>query len=498
VPFQKSELNVAKFDVAVIGAGWAGCSAAIKLIEQGRQVLLLDAAPQAGGRARRQVVTLAPSYELELDNGQHLLIGAYVESLALIKKVGGQDVIRNPLALVSESGIRLAANNNLFVNALPALAQRAISFLMAGGLTLKDKLSVVSALATLQMRGWDQYCLQGSNGEPNKNKALALTVQGLLNGLRQPPSIQHAFWNPLCIATMNTLATHADAATFCRVLRDSLGSTFLGASDFITPASNLGAAFPDAAIKWLLSAGASIELRHNVTQITPSDDGAGWLINERFLAKQVVLAVPPPNAARLLKGLENRAASDNYRNVISKLEAFEYLPIATIYLGWMVQSATQSQSSGPPAIYMLKEDRSARRPGQWLFARGVHLCEAGFVEVAAVVVSAWDASVSNEALGEQIALQVASLQDANAPNRYRRKADFVKVIVEKRATLACTPERPRLHPDSLRESGLFLAGDYCYPDYPATLEGAVRSGLQAAELALAEQASALDTCSARP
>jgi hydroxysqualene dehydroxylase len=483
VPFQKSELNNTEFDVAVVGAGWAGCAAAIELVERGRNILLLDAAPQAGGRARRQAIYFADGYELELDNGQHLLIGAYVESLALIKKVGGQAAIRNPLALLSENGIRLWASNSAVVKALPALAQRAAAFLTANGISFKDKIAVVKALATLQLRGWDKYCLSGSNQKENKANN-TFTVKHLLDALQQPQSIQQIFWNPLCIATMNTPAPQADGATFCRVLRDSLGSANIGSSDFITPTSNLGATFPDAAIEWIRSAGATVKLRYNVTSISHKDTGSGWLINDFFSAKQLVLAVPPPNASRLLKGLESVASSAHYQDLASKLNAFEYLPIATVYLAWEMPKTALNVKSNAPAIYMLSENRSARRPGQWLFSRGLHDCEAGVVEVAAVVVSAWDSSVSNEDLGEQIASQVATLQDANAPNCYKRKADFVKVIVEKRATLACTPQRPRLYPNSLRVAGLFLAGDYCYPDYPATLEGAVRSGLQAAKLAL--------------
>src|SRR5690606_34190512 len=84
--------------VVVIGAGWAGIAAAIHLARAGRAVRLLDAAPQAGGRARRVTLQwIHPRHgkqPVELDNGQHLLLGAYTEVLELLRLTGGSDAAR--------------------------------------------------------------------------------------------------------------------------------------------------------------------------------------------------------------------------------------------------------------------------------------------------------------------------------------------------------------------------------------------------------------------
>jgi hydroxysqualene dehydroxylase len=347
--------------------------------------------------------------------------------------------------------------------------QRGLAFAAARGITWRDKIAIARAIArlngslTLGGRTWDQLC------------APSETVAQLLKRLKQPTSITDVFWNPLCVATMNTPPVKADAATFCRVLRDSLGSKDKLASDFLTPSTHLGATFPDAAARWLTEKGAAIQLRASVTHLERDPSNLQWMINKRWRAKRVILAAPPSNAARLLAPIAQSP-------ICELLEAFRYQPIATVYLGW--KKTTPPAFKPLPSMFMLTENLEKNRPGQWLFSRGLHDCEQGLLAVGAVVISAWNTDNSNNDLMLNVQTQISSLANLPLP-----KADFVKAIVEKRATLECTPARPLITADALNNwqgsTGIFLAGDYCYADYPATLEGAVRSGQIAARLAMA-------------
>ncbi len=470
------------YDVAIVGAGWAGLSAAITCIEAGKTVVLFDAAPQGGGRARHLAVQFSDDLEVDLDNGQHLLIGAYTSCAAMMKKVSAQPLHRNRLSLQSEAGIFLKSEVlegmmwKWLDALLPAMPKRGFSFIKAKGLTTTDKIAIMSALARLSVGRktacWDGYC------------QINETVDALLARLGQPQTLLQNFWNPLCIATMNTLPLQADAATFCRVLRDTFGNPIFEASDFLLPATHLGASFPEPALTWLQEKGCAIQLRTNVTSIRrASEPQSSIVINELVEAKKLILAIPPNNARRLLETLSNKAA---FESILSPLASFDYLPIATIYLAWELAEISEKV----PTIYMLNDLRSSARPGQWLFNRGVVRTKTKQYALASVVVSAWDGSVSLEELSNQVRQQVASIDNLPLP-----KADLAKAIVDKKATLACTPDRPKLYGDYLQTQGskqtvgkpfdgIFLAGDYCYPLYPATLEGAVRSGEISANMLL--------------
>jgi hydroxysqualene dehydroxylase len=462
-------------DVTVIGAGWAGLSAAVHCTLAGKRVRLIDAAPQAGGRARHQAITFDSDHTVVLDNGQHLLIGAYTESIDLFALVNGERMDQMPITLNTETGMTV---NSPFVSSspttrkllkwLPALLVRGIGFLTATGLSWGEKFAVVKFLGVINLKGWNNACLSNEN------------VEQLLQRFNQSKQLQSRLWNPLCIATMNTVPAIADASTFCRVLRDSLGSPVHAASDFLTPQTHLGAALPEPALKWLAEKGCDIQLRTSVNALSRATDGS-WLINENLSSKQIILAIPPSNAFKLLKPLVKPGSAVA---VIEQFNQFLFQPIATVYLAWKSKNGDRSPLVIPlPKIFMLDENRPAGRPGQWLFNRGLHVAGPGLLHVAAVVVSAWDLEQSIEQLGTNVKAQVASIQALPLP-----EADCVKVIIEKRATIACTADRPKISSDALAQtpelSGIWLAGDYTYFDYPATLEGAVRSGKISAGLAI--------------
>jgi hydroxysqualene dehydroxylase len=443
-----------RLHIAVVGAGWAGLAAAVTLVADGHQVVVLEAAPQPGGRARALELELAGA-RVRVDNGQHLLIGAYRQTLALLARIGvaESDVLhRLPMRLESVDGLRLE------VARLPAPLHLAWGLLRARGLSFGERMALLRTMRQLEALRW----------VPAGN---ASTVARWLVLTRQPASLVRRFWAPLCIATMNTRIDKACASTFLRVLGDSLGATSRDV-DFLLPVQTLGDILPEPACRWLVSQGATVRLRSPCRAVARTP-GGGWRLqlggsdrDTQVEVDRVVLAVPPPNVCRLL-------GSALPPSLAARFASFAYEPIATVWLAWKGPVAL-------PRVTMLTDDQASGHYGQWLFDRGVQPSDDGPLQLAGVVVSTRidEPSPSHEALAQAVATQVALQVGCRPP-------DDARAIVEKRATYRCTPERPKLGPWSLGEAypGISLAGDYAYPDYPATIESAVRSGIAAARRA---------------
>lgn len=431
-------------DVTIVGAGWAGLACAVSLTEQGARVALVDAAPTVGGRGRTVRIELA-GQPLKLDNGQHLLVGAYHRTLEFVDKLGsealpGLDRHRMCLAM-PEKGFLLGRA------ALPGRLGHLVGLLRARGLTWRDRIAMARLIEGLRMRRW---------------RHTAVTVADLFRAFGQSRPICDLLWIPLCVGALNTAPEHACARAFIAVLRDSLGGAG-GDSDFLWPAGTLGELLPEPALRWLARREVVPRLGCLAQGILPDADGWRLSIREAspVSSAAIVVATPPSNAARLLRELAPGVANG--------LDRFEMAPIATVYLAW-------PQACELPRIAMLVDEPGRGRPGQWLFDRGVH---AG-LRVGAVVISDGGRfpQVSPDRLAELVAAQVRSL---GLPPSLDARA-----IVERRATFRCVPGRPRLDASSVqRELGsgarIFLAGDYLDPEYPATLESAIRAGLAAAQ-----------------
>lgn len=418
--------------VAVVGGGWAGLAAGVELAEAGIAATVFETAKTLGGRARRVEID-----GQALDNGLHILIGAYRETLELLQRVApaARSFHRLPLTL------ELAGRFRLSCPRLPAPLHLLAGLATARGLTLRDRFAAARFML-LQRRGG----FQARTGE---------TVTALLERLRQPAGARDLLWRPLCVAALNTPPETADAQVFLNVVRDGLdGPT--GASDLILPATDLGAMFPDPAARYLVAKGIDIRTGCGVQAIRGCD--GGYLVHsargeEAF--SHVICATDPARAAPLLADLPELASLSR------TLAALDYLPIVSVYL----QYPETIRWSAPMLGF-------AEGAAQWVFDRGALCGQDGLLGAVASAATDLD-----RLPGDTLARAVDSQLREHCPNLPAPL--WHRVITERRATFACVPGMVRPEQRTALPR-FYLAGDYTRSDYPATLEAAVRSGLACA------------------
>ena len=389
--------------VAIVGAGYAGMAAAVTLAERGVPVTVFESGPVPGGRARR-----VTTEGRELDNGQHILIGAYTELLRLMRTVGVQDdaVLRLPLELRYADGFRLRGASGL---------------LFSGKIPFKERLGAVRFMLSLR---WSSFRLPPD-----------ITVDALLDQHRQNGVIGHYVWRPLCVSALNTPPEQASAQVFATVLRDSLAAG-AGASDLILPRVDLSRLFPEPACEFVSRNGGEVRTNSPVRELAA--------IQSEFSA--VIVAVGPHQLKTLLPGIAPE---------------YEYQPIYTCYLQY-------------PETIKLPFPMLGLADGlvQWAFDRGSLTGERGLI---ACVISAQ----GDHQQMAQDELAATCHQELQKTLKDLPDPQWSRVIAEKRATIACTPAMKALKLNC-PIPGILLAGDYTDPDYPPTLEAAVRSGIRAA------------------
>jgi hypothetical protein len=298
------------------------------------------------------------------------------------------------------------------------------------------------------------------------------SVARLCRGL--PPRVRALMIDPLCVAALNTPAHEASAAVFLRVLRDALFSA-PGSADLLLPRVPLGALVPEPALQWLRAHGAALHLRRRVGDLARS--GGGWRLDgEPFDA--VMLAGSAGEMARL--------AAPHAPGWAACAEAMPYEPIVTVYLqapGARLPAPMTALLEGPqaPAQFAFDHGALGGRPGLFAF-----------------VVSGARAWVERglDATGEAVLAQALA---AMPPGTWPQRPTLLRVLAEKRATFRCVPGLQR--PGACIAPGLYAAGDHVEGPYPATLEGAVRSGEQAAALLrsrYADPASAMQNAAIQP
>ena len=423
-------------DVAIIGAGMAGLAAASRLASRGVTVTVFESAKLLGGRAR------GIDYKgVMLDNGQHIMLGAYRETLRLLKQAEideSQAFLRLPLQLHMQD-IKHHPTISLYANAtLPAPLHILAAFLFARGLTKNSR------FAALRLMLWAQlHRFQLVQDTP---------LSDFLTQRKQTQQLITAIWEPLCLAALNTPLHEASAQVFLNVLRDSFARK-KSDSDLLLPCADLSALLAQPLADWLSGQGTKF-VRQSVKKIETSTSGFNVFTDTQILSfSHVILACGPHQLTHI-------ELPDTLANA---LPAFEYQPITTVYLQFDANLQLPRPMTG-----------LVNSITQWVLDRG-RMCGQGGLLTAVISADKVAANMKNENLAEKV---IAELQQT-FPGL--GKPVWHKVITEKFATFACKSGMTR--PTGLTAvPNLFLTGDYVENGYPATIEGAVRNGIACAEL----------------
>ena len=444
--------------VGIIGGGYAGLAAAVTLARSGVTVTVLETAKVLGGRARR-----VEHQGLTLDNGQHLFIGAYRETLRLIAEVcepaetAAASFLHLPLELVvygnkhGRPEAKFSPQFSLKAAALPAPLHLAVGLMRAQGAGFSERLAAARFMTT--MRG-NNFSLPSD-----------MSVTELLRQQRQGAAMMRYLWHPLCFAALNTPPEIASAQVFLNVLRDSLNGS-RGDSELLLARVDLSALFPEAAAKYVEARGGKVLTAHTVTAIDEAHNGSGVMggfsvtaAGRQFEFSHIICALPPFRAHGFLLG---SSALAEVAEITGKLE---YQPIYTVYLQY-------PQSVRLP-LPMLGLDGGYT---QWLFDREALCNQRGLLAAVISATGRHQALTQNE-----LALKVQQeIQENFGP---LPEPEWRWVVAEKRATFACTVDMQR-PPQQTPLRNFYLAGDYTQGDYPATIEAAVTSGIKCADTIL--------------
>ena len=310
--------------------------------------------------------------------------------------------------------------------------------------------------AVLSCRGWSpmqRFALLAAAAHWGARRFVCpadWTVDRLVR--RLPEAVRRDLIAPLCLAALNTPAAQASAVTFLRVIRDALFSG-AGSSDLLLPRLRLGHLLPNPAQRWLVEAGAVVQCGHRVRVLERC--ATGWKIDSQCFDFAVV-STSMEEAARLAAPIDP--------NWAQSLAALTYEPIVTVYL--------RVDATRLAAPMLLLRSNESDRPAQFAFDLGQLGGPAGLLAFVISGARKWIAAGSEATQAVVIAQARAEL-----PLAPQVAIQAVQLMAVKRATFRCTPALER--PTASIAPALHAAGDYVSGPYPATLEGAVRSGVAA-------------------
>lgn len=397
-------------------------------------VTLFEAGKTAGGRARSLQADKG-GFRF-LDNGQHILLGAYRGVRTLMDQIGvkPEDVfLREPLQWHMADGMQFQTG------ILPAPWHIACALLRAKNTFFSDKAGLLWQMSVLKRRKPD---------EPDEAVGHWLRSQ---NASRKQLA---DFWAPLVLGALNTPLEEASLNALCHILRDGVWSD-KSAGEYWLPKWGLGELLAAPAMACLKKHHAEIRLGERVGALQRLPYNQVDVNGEAFDA--VIAAVAPYHMAALLPD----DTPETFRQALSE---YRYHAITTVYLRYREAVMLPAVMTG-----------LAEGTAQWLFDRGRLGIDRH--EVAAVISVSDALGLSNEAWVERIHADVLRLcPQIGMPLESR-------VITEKRATVASVVNRVRPDCAWLHHQNIYPAGDYLHPRYPATLEAAVQSGVQAAALA---------------
>lgn len=433
-------------DTIVVGGGFAGLAAATRLAERGARVLLLEARPYLGGRARSWI---DPETGSTVDNGQHLFMGCYADTLRFLERIGTRD----RLDLQVRMGVPFVdAGGAVSRFELPSMPSHSMS--VAAGLVRFPRLPLAERLGLLRVA-----LAARSRAKAPQGGLDDVSVSSWLGSLGQSRQALLRLWHPLTIAALNEEPERASVAMLLPVLRGLFDSGADGARLGV-PRVGLSDLYAEPAAHYLRSRGSDVRVRAQVRELL-FDRGRcrGVLLADgaRLAAQNVIASVPP---ADLLEMLPEDVAAEPLFAACARLETS---PIVSVYL-WFGGPVTDLPFAG-----------LIGGEWQWLFNRRAFADRGGAGAGVTLVRSAARSFVE----ASRDVLVHKALDDLHRffPASRRLALRHALVIKEKRAAISPACGSSALRPPSRTpHDGLHLAGDWTATGLPATIEGAVMSG----------------------
>lgn len=432
----------------VLGGGMAGIAAAVALARDGRRPILIESRPYLGGRTRSFIHRGTGD---EIDNGQHLMMGCYRATFHLLSLLGTLPLVQLQPALRVE--FRDPDGRPAVLEApqgLPSPLDVLIGMLRLGGFNLREQLALLRpGLGALLGRI-----------SPEE------TVREYLDRLGQSPRLQQRLWEPIIIATLNTPPNRASARLFAEVMRRA----FLGRrndSRLAFPGPGLSRLI-DPAHEYIERLGGTVMIGTPATSIERGQQGFIVRLKEEAPVQTATLIAALP--WRALESIASQELVDAIRPAPGP--EHEYAPIVSLYLWY------DRDPADLPAFAALLGTSV-----QWMFNRrklGTPPNAAFPGLLSCTISAAYTESTMTEQ--EMLALADRELRAAFPELQSARMMDGL-VIREKHATFAATPEVEMRRPGSRTAiPGFHIAGDWTATGLPATIEGAVQSGFEAAEI----------------
>lgn len=455
---------------------------------------MLESAPQFGGRARG-LHWQVNGREFAIDNGQHLMIGAYCETLDLLKLVNAPRWNTEPLrwCAVSHRG-QIELDWRVSDCAWP---WRALITMLPGHQPLRRRkvwpltwrhslLRVVRSVNSMRSLS------NAMDRSPNKP-----TAKGWLQSLNVPQPLIDGFWKPLTEGALNTEFDNACAQVLANVIHDALCGP-VGATRVITPPVNLSVDGVDPIVRWLSRQHVTMLAGHRVTEIRRKSDAlklnsqsshipnsgftdasfvlsVGWGDHQQFFDFDQVVMALPFGATLELWGRSDLPSTD----ASARLQQLNPRAITTV---WIALDAQQEKRLAHlPTWFVLQHEPGVQQFAQVIVKRvGVI---AAVTSARALEHTSSDQSMLSLQLAEQLQ-HALGIDIRSCPQKW---------ITEKRATWAATPQAQWTNPSqaglqtcgATGVAGLWRCGDDLEPGYPATIESAVRSGRRTAKALLA-------------
>lgn len=432
-----------KYDVVVVGAGFAGLSAAVRLTKRGARVLVLEARSRLGGRAT--AFSDRETGEL-VDNGQHVLAGCYTDTLAFLADIDAMANVNVQRQLSITMIDRDGRRSRLECPRLPSPLH------LLGGIIKWDALGWRDRISVLRLAG-------PPKASPDE------TVDAWLRRHGQTARLREMLWEPLALAALNQPVTEAAAPVFARVLAEMFGSDPQAAA-IILPAKPLHQMYAEPARIFIERNGGAVRTGAQASIVVGPSGATVDVAGERWTPGAIVSAVPWFKLDGLIAGDRSPLSG-----VIDRANRMTSSPIVTVNLWFdrVVMPGDDVAFLGLPG-----------RDMQWVFDK--RLAFGGSASHLSLVSSGASPLVAKT----NAELVAAALEELSGALPEVRAARLVRstVVREPRATFSLAPGQPARPGAATAIPGLFLAGDWIDTGLPATIESAVRSGHQAAELCL--------------